>query len=129
MAMATVSYPIIGAPFNSFVGSSSGRAYLYISSSPPIVPRIASVKDVPFDQGGDVGVNWIRSGYDARGISRVTSYLVERSVPPGTQGFAWEALATIGAAQNPQYSLTASTRYDSSANTSGTMYFRVDSPH
>jgi hypothetical protein len=105
--------------------SDAGGAYLYVSSSPPIIPRIASVRDVPFDQGGKVNVQWIRSGYDARGITRVTGYLIERSAPPGMGGFRWEEVANVSARQNPQYSCGVSTQYDSMSNTSGTFYFRV----
>ena len=39
---------IVGADGYS---TGTGRAYIYLSSSPPIIPRIASIKDVPFDQG------------------------------------------------------------------------------
>jgi hypothetical protein len=45
---------IVGAYLNDAGGSDAGRAYLYLSSSPPIKPRIMSVKDVPDDQGGYV---------------------------------------------------------------------------
>jgi hypothetical protein len=116
---------IVGAPFNSAGGAAAGRAYLYLSSSPPIIPRIASVKDVPYDQGGKVAVRWIRSGYDAHGIAKISDYVVQRSLPPGMSGFAWENVTTLPATQDPQYSYTAATQYDSTSNTSGTFYFRV----
>ncbi len=106
-------------------GSQAGRAYVYRSSSPPIIPRIVMVKDLPFDQGGIVSLAWIRSGYDVRNISRVTSYLIERSFPPGTTGFRWEQIANIPAVHNPQYLYSAATPYDSTSDASGTFYFRV----
>ena len=81
---------IVGAFANDAGGNTAGRAYLYLSSSPPIQPRIMSVKDVPFDQGGQVFVNFVRSGYDARGESNIiTEYLIEISNPPGINGFSW----------------------------------------
>lgn len=116
---------LVGSPFRTSFGGSENRVFVYLSSSPPIVPRIASVKDVPNDQGGYVTINWIRSGYDARGINKVKKYVVERSLPSNNIGFAWEAIATITAAHNPQYSYTSATLYDSASNTSGTMFFRV----
>jgi hypothetical protein len=105
--------------------SGTGRAYIYRSSSPPIVPRIASIVDVPHDQGGVVDVRWIRSGYDARNVSRVTGYRLERSDPPGMHGFAWTTVADIAATHNPQYSHPALMPYDSSTGTGGTFFFRI----
>ncbi|HEX9656928.1 MAG TPA: FG-GAP-like repeat-containing protein [Bacteroidota bacterium] len=116
---------IVGAHGNDAGGADAGRAYLYLSSSPPIIPRIASIKDVPFDQGGYVRLAWIRSGYDARNIGRVTSYKIERSYPPGIGGFQWEQIANVTAGQNPQYLYTAPTPFDSTSNSSGTFFFRV----
>ena len=116
---------IVAAWKNDAGGVDAGRAYLYISSSPPIVPRIAAASDVPYDQGGSITIRWVRSAYDARGISRVTSYLLERSAPPKYSGFAWEPIATIPAHHNPQYAYTASTLYDSCSGTSGTFFFRI----
>ncbi|MDP2364267.1 MAG: integrin alpha, partial [Ignavibacteria bacterium] len=110
-----------------FVGARSDeRAYLYLSSAPPIKPRIMSVKDVPYDQGGQVFLNFVRSGYDARGESNViTEYIVERSNPPGVNGFSWSQIGSVQPLQNPFYTLVASTPNDSVTNNSGTYYFRV----
>jgi len=116
---------IVGAFGNDAGGDIAGRSYLYLSSSPPIKPRIMSVKDVPFDQGGYVHIKWVRSGYDVNGIERVTGYVVERSLPPAEMGFAWEEVANITARKNSFYLYTASTWSDSSTNSSGTIYFRV----
>jgi hypothetical protein len=116
---------IVGGPYNDAGGNNAGRAYLYLSSSPPVRPRIVSAVDVPFDQGGSVTVRWVRSGYDARGINGITSYQIERSRPPGVTGFAWELVATTPPRQNPIYEQTVATGYDSMTNNSGTYYFRV----
>ncbi|HLP16582.1 MAG TPA: FG-GAP-like repeat-containing protein [Bacteroidota bacterium] len=99
--------------------------YLYKSSPPPIVPRIASVSDVPYDQGGVVDVRWIRSAYDTRNISRVRSYRLERSNPPGVNGFAWTTVADITASHNLQYNYPVQTPYDSISAAAGDFYFRI----
>jgi hypothetical protein len=116
---------IVGAHGNDAGSPDAGRAYIYRSSSPRIVPRIMAVEDVPFDQGGKVTVRWVRSGYDARGINTISEYQIERSRPPGVTGFAWELVGTTSPRQNPMYEQTMATGYDSMANTSGTYYFRV----
>jgi hypothetical protein len=116
---------IVGAYANSAGGLNAGRAYIYKSSSPPIVPRIARVGDVPFDQGGSVNIRWIRSGYDAKGINRITEYLLQRSNPPGVGAYAWQTIATISATHEPQYAYVAETPNDSMTNNSGTYFFRV----
>lgn len=103
----------------------AGRAYVYVSSSPPIVPSMIRISDVPFDQGGKVTVHFARSGYDIIGIAKITDYLIQRSLPPGVSCFAWEHIATFPATRDPIYSHTASTLYDSSANTAGEIFFRV----
>uniref|UniRef100_A0A7V3E8K9 T9SS type A sorting domain-containing protein n=1 Tax=Ignavibacterium album TaxID=591197 RepID=A0A7V3E8K9_9BACT len=116
---------IVGAYLNDAGGTDAGRAYVYLSSAPPVKPRIISVKDVPADQGGFVTVKWVRSSYDVNGIDRVTGYIIERSLPPGITGFAWEQIAYITARKNPFYLYTASTWSDSTSNNSGTIFFRV----
>lgn len=109
---------IIGQP-------QSDAAYLYISSSPPIIPRITMVHDIPDDQGGNVFVKWIRSGYDAPGICKIRQYVVQRSVPPSISGYSWENLATVTATQEPCYTYTATTPYDAYGGTTGTIFFCV----
>ncbi|MBP9211284.1 MAG: FG-GAP repeat protein [Bacteroidetes bacterium] len=117
---------IVGAPSYSTPNSGYiGRAYLYRSTAPSIVPRITAVADVPHDQGGVVNVQWSRSGYDVRNISRVTSYRLEQSDPPGKNGFAWSTVATIQASHNPQYAQLVSTPYDSMTATGGSFFYRV----
>ncbi|RKY99771.1 MAG: hypothetical protein DRQ13_01685 [Ignavibacteriae bacterium] len=117
---------IVGARWNDAGGNNAGRAYLYLSSSPPIKPRIMSVKDVPFDQGGYVYVNFVRSGYDAKGESNIiTEYIVEMSNPPGPTGFSWAQIGSVQPLQNPLYTFIAHTPNDSMTNNSGTYYFRV----
>ena len=114
---------IVGADGYNY---NSGRAYLYLSSSPPIQPRIMSVKDVPFDQGGQVFVNFVRSGYDALGESNIiTEYLVEMSNPPEPSGFSWIQIGSVQPVQNPLYTFIAETPNDSMTNNSGTYYFRI----
>ena len=113
---------IIGAPLYSGI---YGVVYLYISSSPAIVPRLISVNDVPNDQGGNVRVKFTRSGYDASGQNRITGYYIEKSPPPGVSGYAWEPVTTIAPTHNPIYSFTASSWGDSSSNGSDRIYFRI----
>jgi hypothetical protein len=45
-------------------------------------PTIASVRDVPNDQGGQIKVSWYPSDLDAAQDSGVASYWIWRSVPP-----------------------------------------------
>ncbi len=116
---------VVGAHQSDAGGLDAGRAYLYLSSSPPIKPRVMSVKDVPFDQGGQVSLKWVRSGYDVQGISTITDYLIQRSFPPDENGFSWENIATMPASNEPFYSFVAETPNDSMTNNSGTYYFRI----
>jgi len=103
----------------------TGRVYLYLSWSAPIVPRIASVQDIPSDQGGKILVKWIRSRNDAKGINGISSYTIEQSRPAGANGFFWEEIASITPRNNPQYAYTATTPNDSMAGNSGAAFFRV----
>ncbi len=116
---------IVGALYNDAGGTDAGRVYLYLSSPPPIKPRIMSVKDIPNDQGGYVRVKWIRSAYDIPGQNRIDSYILQRSDPPGSSGFVWDYVATIPAIRENDYSYVSPTPSDSFSNTSGTFYFRV----
>lgn len=116
---------IVGAKYNDAGGADAGRAYLYLSSSPPIQPRIISVKDVPFDQGGYVRVRWIRSGYDIIGQNRIAEYVLQRSDPPGLSGFVWDYVAAIPAIRASEYSYVSPTPSDSFSISNGTLYFRV----
>ena len=117
---------IVGADENDAGGSFAGRAYLYLSSAPPVKPRIMSVKDVPGDQGGSVFVNFVRSSYDAVGINnKITEYRIEISNPPGVGGFSWSNIGSVSPNSNPLYTFIASTPYDSSTNLSGTFFYRI----
>lgn len=58
-------------------------------------PRIASVKDVPNDQGGTVKVSWDRSPLDAWPDNRISNYLVYRSVPPNAALAALESGSAV----------------------------------
>jgi hypothetical protein len=120
-----ISDVIVGAPGNSSAGFQSGRAYLYLSSPPPVKPNVISVKDIPNDQGGSVRVRWNRSAYDMPGQNRLSEYILQRSDPPGTSGFVWDYVASIPAMREQQYSYVAPTPADSFSNTNGTFYFRV----
>jgi hypothetical protein len=118
-------YPdiIVGAPgYNS----NTGRTYIYYSSSPSVNPNIVSIKDVPFDQGGYVKLKWVKSGNDVPVTGTITSYLIERSVPPGAGGYQWEQIGTVLPTQNNlYYYYTTSTPADSGINGNSTFFFRV----
>ncbi|NBB73583.1 MAG: hypothetical protein GVY35_07895, partial [Bacteroidetes bacterium] len=116
---------MVGAPWNDSGGADAGRLYLYTAPPPVVVPRITSVRDVPADQGGQVAVAWTRSGYDVRGLARITRYLVQRSQPPGPTGFQWETVATVPASQEPRYSDAVPTYNDQTDSHRGTTYFRI----
>lgn len=78
---------ISGAYLYDSVGNNNGKAYLYFSSSTVVNPRITSVKDVPFDQGGKVKLKWIRSGYDYLNQNLITGYLIEKVILRETEVF------------------------------------------
>jgi len=108
------------------IGTVYGHVYVFLSTAPTIIPRITTIKDVPFDQGGYVNVNFVRSGYDAKGENnKITEYLIEMSNPPGINGFSWSQIGTVQPVQNNLYTFTAHTPNDSMTNNSGTYYFRV----
>jgi hypothetical protein len=116
---------IVGTVGYDGTGFNKGRAYLYLSSPPPIKPPLKSINDVLFDQGGYVRVKWNRSGYDIPGQNRIAEYVLQRSDPPGTSGFVWDYVATIPAIREFEYSYVSPTPSDSFSNSSGTFYFRV----
>ena len=120
-----ISDVLISAYFNDEGGNDAGKAYLYFSTSPVVIPRIISVKDVPFDQGGKVKIKWNRSGFDYINQNVITNYLVEISDPPGTNGFYWETLTNIPASTNPSYQYTAATPNDSLGGNNGVFFYRV----
>jgi hypothetical protein len=114
-----VGSPIIGVP------GLTGYAYVYLSTTPPSIPRIISVKDVPNDQGGKVLISFTRSAFDAFGINKISGYAVEMSKPPVNGRFDWIQLGTVTPLQYPNYTYLASTLSDSSGSSSGTHYFRI----
>lgn len=116
---------VIGAPRHDRAHENAGSAYLYLSSPPAVVPHITSVRDVENDQGGRLHVTWTRSGYDLRGVSLVTDYLLQRSPPPGGTELAWETVAVIPASHEPMYSYAAPTYADQIDEIGGHTYLRV----
>ena len=116
---------VVGAHSNDAGGSGAGRAYLFLSSAPPIKPRVIAVKDVLGDQGGQVRIQWAKSGYDVQGMGRLSDYILQRSDPPGLTGFVWDYIETIPAIHQVKYSYVIPTLIDSSASSSGTFFFRV----
>lgn len=105
---------------NVGLNSFAGRSLVYFTSSPNIHPNILAVSDVPNDQGGYANIRWSRSSYDIPVNGLVTSYLVERSVPPGISGFQWVSLGSIPAVQSTLYNYEARTSSDNS-----TFFFRI----
>jgi len=116
---------ITNADGNDEGGYFAGKVYLIFSTAPVVNPRLVYVKDVPNDQGGKVNLNWVRSGYDVQNISTITDYVVQKSMPPANGNFAWENTAYIPATNEPFYSYTADTPFDSASNNSGVFYFRI----
>jgi hypothetical protein len=51
-------------------------------------PVLASVTDVPMDQGGRVAVDWLASGWDAAGLGTITHYSLWRQASPGAGSMA-----------------------------------------
>jgi hypothetical protein len=114
---------IVGAYYHN---SATGRAYMYLSSSPSVKPSIVSVKDVLGDQGGYVFINFARSAYDViGGENLITEYLVEMSSPPGATGFSWSQIGSIRPLKRQLYTFMAATPNDATPGNSGTYYYRV----
>jgi hypothetical protein len=105
---------------NVNLNSSTGRANVYFTSTPNVHPTILSVNDVPNDQGGSVYLKWAKSSYDIPVNGLVTSYLVERSTPPGIGGYQWVSAGTVPSTQNTFYYYQASTPSDNT-----TFFYRV----
>jgi hypothetical protein len=96
-----------------------------LSSSPPIKPTLFFVKDVPNDQGGQIKVQFARSGYDILGSSTITEYKVFRSSPPGSIGFVWEERVSIQPEKIPYYAYIDNTPNDSGSGSSGVYFYRI----
>ncbi|MBV6479512.1 MAG: hypothetical protein HGGPFJEG_02286 [Ignavibacteria bacterium] len=119
-----ISDLLVGSPYYDGLVSNTGRVYLHLSSSPPINPRIASARDVPYDQGGVLKLKWVRSGNDYQGGS-IINYLIQQSPPPGITGFQWSPVMTVPASHDTYYSQNVNTDNDSMSNNSGLMYYRI----
>ncbi|QOJ28035.1 MAG: FG-GAP repeat protein [Ignavibacteriales bacterium] len=116
---------IIGAPDRSN-SNLAGKAYLYLSYAPQtLVPKINYIRDVPGDDGGQLTVNWLRIGYDVPGDTVLSEYTIERTLPGGIFGNAWEEIASVTPRFNVRYSYTIKTPVDSNAKTSGVYYYRI----
>ncbi len=96
-----------------------------MSSSPPIKPTLFSVKDVPNDQGGQIKIQFARSGYDINGINVITEYKIFRSSSPGSIGFVWEERISIQPERIPYYSFIDNTPNDSGGGSVGIYFYRV----
>jgi hypothetical protein len=110
-----------------------------------LAPVIASVRDVPNDQGGKVKVSWHASVLDTFPNALVANYLVYRSVPPAlaaeaaraavtdvlarSDGVAttfWEHVGTVSAAHLAGYSYVAATLGDSVAGSNPFTQFMIE---
>ena len=112
---------IVGASTNY----SKGRAYIYKGSAISAKPILNYVKDVPNDQGGYLNIKWARSSFDVNGNDLVTNYSVLRSFPPSGGNFSWQEVANVTAQKFASYTFVDHTPYDSTSNSSGTMYYRI----
>jgi hypothetical protein len=139
---------------NAYAGSPfSVRGAILDTLIPPGPnPRILSVKDVPFDQGGRVSVTWRASTRDTN-VDMLQFYSVWRSLAPesvkialkapavritsnfhgtayrtktvGDTVYAWEWLENLPAHRLMLYSCTAPTLNDSMSGNNGMAYFMV----
>jgi len=85
-----------GAPAHSACGDAIGAFPVGCSLPLPGVPHIASIADVPGDNGRQVRIRWQRSSYDARNQpTTITGYGVYRREPANA------AAAAVNLAANP----------------------------
>ncbi|MBK8553116.1 MAG: hypothetical protein IPL53_19475 [Ignavibacteria bacterium] len=106
--------------------SNIGRTSIYFTITPNVKPNLISIKDVPNDQGGFVKLKWVKSTFDVPVIGTITSYLIERSVPPANNGYQWEQIGTVmPTLDNLYYYYTCSTPADSGVNGNSTFHFRI----
>ncbi|MBS1519093.1 MAG: FG-GAP repeat protein [Bacteroidetes bacterium] len=92
--------------------SSTGKTFVYFTSTPNVHPGLLSVTDVPDDQGGSVYLKWAKSSYDVILNGLVTGYLIERSTPPSAGGYHWVSTGTVPANQNTFYIYQSGTPSD-----------------
>ncbi|MBS4029672.1 MAG: T9SS type A sorting domain-containing protein, partial [Ignavibacteriales bacterium] len=131
--------------------TSSGEDRTFVTLSPPTInPKIVLVKDIPFDQGGNVLVKWVASALDTN-VNQFPYYGVWRAIPtmlkndmhvnllkqikneskknnPGEGelfGYTWQWVGNQPALRLPEYGYAASTLYDSSSRTNGRHYFMI----
>ncbi|MEK7263686.1 MAG: FG-GAP-like repeat-containing protein [Bacteroidota bacterium] len=130
----------------------SGKDFGNYQSIPPSPPHIASVKDVPNDQGGKVTILWNASALDTN-IYRLPYYSIWRAIPQLLKNsipyislnemtkdfdgkaytsteqngikYVWEWLANQPALLAPSYMYNAGTLFDSTINSNGKHYFLV----
>ncbi len=116
-------------------------------------PRIFSIKDVPYDQGGRVQIRWYSSIIESLYPEPTQYYSIWRAIPDGIsmtgrkvelkdithnfnekaymitkvngKNYAWEWLSNQPANWFPEYSYTASTLYDSMSSINGMHYFLI----
>jgi hypothetical protein len=84
-AFQGVSVSISGDGYRAIIGGVADNTYIgaaWVFYNPP-TPTIASVNDLPFDQGGIVMVNWTRSRLDEAVSSTIKNYWVWRGVRAG----------------------------------------------
>lgn len=109
----------------------------------PREASIASIADLPNDQGGKVRVTWHKSEFDQpRDRNQVTYYGIWRRivslakqlpssplVPAGTMNdtlaLRYDLVATVPAVQSPTYNFVAPTLVDSSASGPGRTWFII----
>jgi len=129
--------------YSNAVGAETTKVLLKgngVENPNPLSPYIYSVLDVPFDQGGKVGVRWQSSSLDTN-VNMLTSYTIWRAIPDGGKSnfnslplritiidgvqFAWEMIGTLPAHRFDEYSFTAPTLYDAMPGNDGKHYFLV----
>ena len=98
-------------------------SYLYSVTGPAAAPSLYRLADEPGDQGGWLDLRWTRSDQETQG--NASSYLVERSRPPGEIGYAWEPVVTVPGTLRERYSLSAETYSDVTGTNPGTTCFQV----
>jgi hypothetical protein len=103
--------------------NNGGEAHLYSATGPAASPGFTRLADVPGDQGGVIAADWTRSDRETQGD--VTGYLVQRSRPAGSGGYAWEPVATVPGTMERRYSLAVPTYSNQTGTNPGTTCVRV----
>ena len=109
----------------AYYNSNTGRSYVYLNSSPNVIPSVISVNDVPDDQGGYVNVKWARSAYDLNINGLVTNYVIERRAEEESFDLNWVIVGTVPAIHNTVYNYEARTSSDSGSSGNSLYSFRV----